>query len=245
MRGWITGFLMAWGMFLAIPCPIRPWDETARSKMMVCLPLVGGIVGGLWALAAWLLGGVPAPVRGFCLAALPWLCTGFLHLDGYMDVCDAVLSRRDLATRQKILKDSHCGAFAVIGMVLLALAQWSVWMSTDEVPLLALALVPAATRACASLAILTLRPMGTSQYAAMGQKHPAAVAALAVILLAEVALPLWQLGAAGCGPLAAAVVYALAAAWGYRQLDGISGDISGFALTLGELAGAAFVCLVR
>ena len=37
-----------------------------------------------------------------------------------MDVCDAVLSRRDLATRQKILKDSHCGAFAVICMVLLA-----------------------------------------------------------------------------------------------------------------------------
>ena len=31
------------------------------------------------------------------------------------------LSRRDLAMRQKILKDSHCGAFAVICMVLLAL----------------------------------------------------------------------------------------------------------------------------
>lgn len=57
------------------------------------------------------------------MAALPWLVTGFMHLDGYMDVCDAVLSRRELATRQRILKDSHCGAFAVIGMVLLALCS--------------------------------------------------------------------------------------------------------------------------
>lgn len=63
------------------------------------------------------------------MAALPWLVTGFMHLDGYMDVCDAVLSRRELATRQRILKDSHCGAFAVIGMVLLALCQWSVFLS--------------------------------------------------------------------------------------------------------------------
>ena len=110
MRGWIHGFFMTWGMFLSIPCPVRIWDEKARGKMMVCLPLVGAVVGGLWALAAWLLGrfACPAPVQALVLAAVPWLATGFLHLDGYMDVCDAVLSRRDLATRQKILKDSHC-----------------------------------------------------------------------------------------------------------------------------------------
>ena len=245
MNAWIVGFFMAWGMFLAIPCPYRRWDETARGQMMVCLPLVGGVVGGLWALLAWLLRGTSAPAGSFCLAVLPWLCTGFLHLDGYMDVCDAVLSRRDLATRQKILKDSHCGAFAVICVVLLALGQWSVFLSAGALPLLALALVPVTTRACASLAILLLRPMGTSQYAAMEKKQPWAVAALAVILLAAVMLPLWRLGWRGCGPLAAAAVYALAAAWGYRQLYVISGDISGFALTLGELAGAAAVCLVR
>ena len=121
---------MAWGMFLAIPCPLRRWNEKAREKMLVCLPLVGLAVGGIW-LGLYLLlrhaaiGGLYA----FLMAALPWLVTGFMHLDGYMDVCDAVLSRRELATRQRILKDSHCGAFAVIGMVLLALCQWSVFLS--------------------------------------------------------------------------------------------------------------------
>ena len=75
-----------------------------------------------------------------------------------MDVCDAVLSRRDLPRRQEILKDSHCGAFAVISMVLLALSQWSFAMAREELPLLPLLVIPAASRACAALAVLTLRP---------------------------------------------------------------------------------------
>ena len=167
MREWITAFFMACGMFLAIPCPCRRWDERARQKMLVCLPLVGLVVGGVWAGLALLLRGAPVGLRALLLAVCPWLCTGFLHLDGYMDVCDAVLSRRDLATRQRILKDSHCGAFAVICMVLLALAQWSVFLQEKNPAWLPLLLIPAATRACAGLAVMHLRPMGTSQYAAM------------------------------------------------------------------------------
>lgn len=149
MSEWLDGFSMAWGMFLAIPCPLRRWNEKAREKMLVCLPLVGLAVGGIW-LGLYLLlrhaaiGGLYA----FLMAALPWLVTGFMHLDGYMDVCDAVLSRRELATRQRILKDSHCGAFAVIGMVLLALCQWSVFLSGSAgESLWGLLLIPVATRA--------------------------------------------------------------------------------------------------
>ncbi len=248
MRGWIYGFFMTWGMFLSIPCPVRIWDEQARGKMMVCLPLVGAVVGGLWALAAWLLGRIdcPAPVQALVLAAVPWLTTGFLHLDGYMDVCDAVLSRRDLATRQKILKDSHCGAFAVIALGLLFLAQWSVFFTAGTVALLPLWMIPVATRACAGLAVVSLRPMGTSQYANLDRKGRAGrQAALVAMILLAVGLPIIRLGGAGCAPLAAAVGYGLAAWYGFRQLDGMSGDISGFALTLGELVGAAVLTLVR
>lgn len=168
MRDWICGFFMAWGMFLAIPCPRKIWSESARQKMLVCMPLAGLLAGGVWAGAWLLLRGAPGPVRAAVCAAVPWLVTGFMHLDGYMDVCDAVLSRRDLPTRQRILKDSHCGAFAVICMVLLALGQWSLFLAAEDVSWLALLLIPAATRACAGLAVLGLRPMGTSQYAAMG-----------------------------------------------------------------------------
>ena len=169
--------------------------------------------------------------------------TGFMHLDGYMDVCDAVLSRRDLATRQRILKDSHCGAFAVICMVLLAMGQWSLFLAAEDVSWLALLLIPAATRACAGLAVLGLRPMGTSQYAAMGPARGGYGAALWALLALSVGLPLWLGGS--FGPLAAAVGYGLAVWYGFRNLDGMSGDISGFALTIGELCGCGAAILWR
>ena len=142
MSDWIYGFFMAWGMFLAIPCPKKIWSESARRRMLACLPLVGLIAGGVWALCAWLGGFLPRPIGALLCAAAPWLVTGFLHLDGFMDVCDAVMSRRDMETRQRILKDSHCGAFAVICMVLLALGQWSVFLSAEGIALWPLALVP-------------------------------------------------------------------------------------------------------
>ena len=124
MSDWIYGFFMAWGMFLAIPCPKKIWRESARRRMVACLPLVGLIAGLVWAGCVWLSAFLPLPLGALLCAAAPWLVTGFLHLDGFMDVCDAVLSRRDLETRQRILKDSHCGAFAVICLVLLFLCQW-------------------------------------------------------------------------------------------------------------------------
>lgn len=242
MKLWFDGFIMAWGMFLAIPTPSHRWNEAARRHMMQCLPLIGCIIGALWALAAWLLRDAPLAIRAMILAALPWLLSGFLHLDGYMDVCDAVLSRRDLETRQRILKDSHCGAFAVIGIVLLALAQWSVLLSAARIALLPLAAIPAATRACAALAVQLLRPLGTSQYAAMTRRGLPLFPVM--MLLLAVILPAVFCGIGGFAPLAAALGYSLAAWYGVRQLGGMNGDISGFALSLGELMGAAFLILV-
>ena len=104
-------------------------------------------------------------------------------------------------------------------------------------------LIPVATRACAGLAVLLLRPMHTSQYSAMAAGRGGFVAALVLALAAAIAVPavLWG----SFAPLAAAIVYWVCAAYGVKQLDGMNGDISGFALTLGELAGVAVMTCVR
>lgn len=242
MSDWIYGFFMAWGMFLTIPCPKKIWRESARRKMLACLPLIGLIVGGIWALCAWLGSFLPQPLAALLCAAAPWLITGFMHLDGYMDVCDAVLSRRDLETRQRILKDSHCGAFAVICLALLVLCQWAVFLSAEALPLWLLTLIPAASRACAALAVLTLRPMSTSQYSAMTRGGaPVVFAAIVLAAVCGLSVLLWD----SFAPLAAAACYWLAAWYAFRQLDGMSGDVSGFALTIAELGGAAVLVLWR
>ena len=45
-----------------------------------------------------------------------------------MDVTDAVKSWRDLEKRRAILKDSHVGSFAVIGLCLLMLSQFAFFL---------------------------------------------------------------------------------------------------------------------
>lgn len=44
----LTALMMAWGTYLAIPCPYKVWDDALRPWQIVCLPPVGLIVGGLW-----------------------------------------------------------------------------------------------------------------------------------------------------------------------------------------------------
>ena len=230
---------------MSVPCPCKKWDSDLKNYMLACLPSVGLIIGLLWAAACLLLIwiGTPFLVLSFIMTFLLFALCGFMHLDGFMDVCDAVLSRRDLPERRRILKDSHCGAFAVIGMVLLACAQWSVAMANPTVPLLPLLLIPVASRACAALAVLTLRPMESSQYAAMTGKKAPYTAFAALMLAASVMVPLAVWGS--FAPLAAAVGYGAALWYACRQLGGMSGDVSGFALTLGELCGLAVLTLVR
>ena len=241
MKTQITAFFMAWGMFLSIPCPCKIWDEKARPWQLVYLPVAGLLVGALWALAAWFCRALalPALVRGAVLAAYPFLVTGFIHLDGFMDVTDAVRSCRDLPRRREILKDSHVGSFAVIGVVLLALCQTALFASAKETASLwTLVLLPAVSRCASALAVTALRSMSTSQYAA--QKKPAShIAILGVQLALCLAGGFFAGGKTALALLGCLAGYALALRRAYRSLDGMNGDISGYALTLGELCGAA------
>ena len=149
MKLWFYAFFMAWGMFLSLPCPFPRWNEKARGRMLACLPIIGILIGAVWAFAAFLLSRIacPKPVAAFVLSMLPFILTGFLHLDGFSDVCDAILSRRDLEKRRSILKDPHIGAFGVICIALLLIAQFSLFLCADKPAasfraLLPLALIP-------------------------------------------------------------------------------------------------------
>ena len=164
----ITAFFMAWGCFCAIPCPVLKWDEDARPLMIVCLPVLGLFLGCLWALCGLLVWRVPqlGAFGAALLTVVPAVLSGFIHMDGFMDCCDAILSRRDLPRRQQILKDSHVGAFAVLGVVMLFLLQFSLFLTMEmEGKVWALLFLPAVTRACSAAAVDLVTPMETSSYA--------------------------------------------------------------------------------
>ena len=245
MKTYLHAFAMCQSMFCAIPAP-QVWDEKARDKMLLFLPIVGLEIGAIWAAIAWIcrLLNLPIMIMALILSAYPYIITGFLHLDGYMDVTDAVKSWRDLERRREILKDSHVGSFAVIGIVLLMIAQFAFFASAPaDADFLILIFIPAVSRCCSALAVTGLKPMSTSQYA--GQKKPKShMVVLTVMLMASLAAGFLLCGKSGFALIGGIVGYALALRRGYKSLDGMNGDISGYALTIGELFAVAVYAFV-
>ena len=245
MKTYLHAFAMCQSMFCAIPVS-QVWDEKAKDKMLLFLPIVGLEIGILWAMLAWLCQWLQLPslVTGLILAIYPYMATGFLHLDGYMDVTDAVKSWRSLERRREILKDSHVGSFAVIGIILLILAQFAVLATASmDANFHVFIFIPAVSRCCSALAVTGLKPMSTSQYAT--QKKPVNhLVFITVMLCVFLAASFLFTGKYGFTLVGCLVGYGLALLRAYRSLQGMNGDIAGYALSIGELCAVAVYALI-
>lgn len=244
MKKLIKAFCMSFSMFCAIPTPFSHiWENSVRSLMLVMFPFVGTVIGLLWFFAAWLLEtlGCPQMFTAAILALIPYLLTGGIHLDGYMDCCDAIFSRRPLEKKREILKDSHVGSFAVIALAVLFMLSFASFASVNgDENMLALVFICMVSRACSALGVSTLRPMGHSEYAGNFQQgiSKGNIIAISVILAVSVALAYFICGADGFfSCFAVAVGYIIATAYAFKNLDGFSGDVTGFGHTIGELFG--------
>ena len=244
---WIA-FSMAQSMFCALPVPCHVWKEEARRKMLLFLPVIGLEIGFFWVLADRVLGlfGIPHLIYGLVMCAVPYLATGFVHLDGFLDVTDAIGSWRPLEKRRAILKDSHVGSIAVVGCVLLFLAGFALFASAPaEANSWCLLLVPVISRCCSAAAVLRLPPMTTSQYA---QGHemvsPRCAWVLALICLCCIIGGFWLLGKYGFVLIGGLLGYVLALRHSYGLLEGMNGDISGYCLTISELCAVAVYTLL-
>ena len=90
----IKSILIAFSMYSRIPVPQFKWEEEEYSHAISFLPLIGMVIGGL-EIGLWLLCcrfEVPVFVTSILLCLVPVVITGGFHLDGYMDVCDALSS---------------------------------------------------------------------------------------------------------------------------------------------------------
>ena len=249
MKKLLKAFCMSFSMFCAIPTPFsHVWEDSVRSLMLVVFPFVGTIIGGIWAFAAFLLDKINCPQMfgAAILALLPYLLTGGIHLDGYMDCCDAIFSRRPLEKKREILKDSHVGSFAVIALAMLFMLSFASFASrTGEAwPLIIICTV---SRACSAIGVSTLRPMSHSEYAGNFQQgiSKGNVIALCAILIVSLALSAYLFGISGIIiSLATILGYVFSTAYAFKNLDGFSGDVTGFGHTIAELCGVFALTLM-
>ncbi len=131
-----SGLLVAFGLYSALPFPQVEWKKHTMRYALGFLPLIGILVGGCeygWLLLAryWQLS---AMLYGAIAVLLPVALTGGIHLDGFVDTCDALCSYGDREKRLAILKDPHVGAFGILWIIVLLLVQFGLFAQLYEVP---------------------------------------------------------------------------------------------------------------
>ena len=227
---------VAFAMFSALPVPQFGWNEKNMRYAMCAFPLIGLVCGGLWCLCGVLPLPDMARAAAFCL--VPVAVTGGIHLDGYADTSDALSSYGDREKKLEILKDSHCGAFAVIRLCSYFVAYFGLCGSVRFTPRVGLCwtLALVLERALSGFAIASF-PLARNTGLAHTFASAADRKAVRSVLLVLAGLLCAALALLGGGAL---VLAALLVFWRYRvvsdrQFGGITGDLAGWFLQKAEL----------
>lgn len=243
MKWILETIAVAFAMFSAIPMPQFLWNEKNMRYALCAFPLVGVVCGLSWFGWAIFVKKLEVPLllqaAGFCL--FPVFITGGIHLDGYADTCDARCSYGDSQKKQEILKDPHCGAFAVIRLCsyfVLWFALCGAFVPTER-GLLCMGLGFVFSRALSGFAVATL-PLAKDT----GLAHTFASAAdqkkVRLFLLLLSGLLMFCLIVCG-RKMGAAMVIAVLVVFGYynsvakKEFGGISGDLAGWFLQKAEI----------
>lgn len=233
---------VAFAMFSAIPVPQPEWNPRNMRYALCAFPLVGAVIGLAWWAWAAVCGLLefPALLRAAGLCLLPMAVTGGIHLDGFADTSDALASCAPPERKQEILKDSHCGAFAVIRLCMYVCGDLGLCggLRVEGRALLCASAGFVLTRCLSGLSIASF-PMAKNT----GLAHTFASAAdknrVRAVLLVLAALASAVMWAASVLYGAAMTLAALAVFWHYartakQQFGGLSGDLAGWFLQRAE-----------
>ena len=253
MKKYFKGFLMAISMFTIIPLPKYEWDDEGGKNIMKFYPVIGLIVGVIWYGVFRILNLLGASIMVTTAVTLitPFILTGMLHLDGYMDVCDALLSRRDKQEKLRILKDPHTGAFAVISVIMLFILNFStlhtVISNNFNGSSVGLILIPIISRSLMGYLLLSKESMKASSLGAFfkqGTGKADKVVLLSGLIIASL-ISVFIFGIYGLimilGMILISVFLVNNAA---KEFDGMSGDSAGYGLVIAEAIGVLVLSFI-
>ena len=127
----LTPIRQAAALLTILPVPnAGPVEQRDLGRSVAWFPLIGlgvGLLGWLLAAGSGHVGSSPSAARlGAVGVLVVWsMLTGALHFDGFADVLDALGVRsRGRERMLEVMKDPHIGSFAVVGLMLVLLAQW-------------------------------------------------------------------------------------------------------------------------
>ncbi|MGN0205327.1 MAG: adenosylcobinamide-GDP ribazoletransferase [Coprococcus sp.] len=242
----MQSLIIAFAMYSKIPMPEVEWTEKNMRYAFCWFPLIGLVIGMAEAAVFQLLLFFQAGplLKGAFLTAVPLMITGGIHLDGFMDTTDARSSYGDREKKLAILKDSHVGAFAVIGCGLYLLISAGAWSEMDWQGMKVMIFVFVLERALSGLAAVNFKGarsdgMLTAFREPAGKKMVTAVLTVTIIVSAAVMAVCWPLGAV-ISMAAALLVFGGYYRMAMKEFGGNTGDLAGWFLQTSEV----FILLV-
>lgn len=217
-----------------IPLPLKvDYNEEEMAKGIKYMPLVGLLIGGLLYGLSYAMG-IFEFDRGIVNASV-WMLylgiTGGLHIDGLADTFDGIYSNRDRDKVLEIMKDSHIGAFGVLGII--AVMGFGI-LNSYYLPEAAYLVFPIVGRS------VSLLVSGRNVYArpdGMGRVFVDRCGKLemAVGMISSVLSVAWLFGIPGLIGLGFSSIIALAMARKVsRTIGGITGDTIGCSIELSQ-----------
>lgn len=239
----LQSFLIAFSMYSALPMPQADWNERNMRYVFCFFPLIGAVVGLV--LFAWVWLAQTFHIDGLLFAAvftlLPVAVTGGIHLDGYCDVSDALASHQTREKKLEILKDPHCGAFAMIALLayFLLYAGAADALQFHHTVFIELTLGLIFLRVLSGFSVCSFRCARESGLARTFADNAAKRRVRFILLVTGVLVmaaailyhPVYGLAVTLCG-LFPFFFYRFVS---YRQFGGITGDLAGWFLQLAEL----------
>ncbi len=250
----INSFFIALSMYSRIPVPRVDWEKENMRYAMCFFPMIGVVIGAVMYLAGWLLDktSVGGLFRGVVFTLIPIIITGGIHMDGFMDTMDALGSWGDREKKLEILKDSHAGAFAILGMGCYLMWSVAVWSELPAEVLRVCGVSFVLSRALSGFSVVTFPAARNSGLLKMfqdgAQKKVVRITmclyvAAAVIMMA--AMDARAMTGAVTGAMIAFLYYVMVSR---KQFGGVTGDLAGFFLETAELAmftGILVTCIGR
>ncbi|WP_136255222.1 adenosylcobinamide-GDP ribazoletransferase [Onishia niordana] len=237
MKEALFGTLLAIQFLTRVPVPVVcPWTPGTRRWAARAYPLVGVLLGGLVAaIGVALQPLLPTPMLALLLLSLWVALSGGLHLDGLMDLADALGSNAPLERRWAIMKDSQIGSFAMLALIFqLAWKAMLLWALLEAgaspwwlVPIAALGRLGGV---CLLVCMPAARPEGLAHawQQSLGGRDLVLAALLPLLGLLVISGMAWLVA----GLAIFIIIYGLAVR---RAFGGINGDIVGAAIEGGEL----------
>lgn len=250
----INSFFIALSMYSRIPVPRVDWEKENMRYAMCFFPMIGVVIGAVMYLAGWLLDktSVGGLFRGVVFTLIPIIITGGIHMDGFMDTMDALGSWGDREKKLEILKDSHAGAFAILGMGCYLMWSVAVWSELPAEVLRVCGVSFVLSRALSGFSVVTFPAARNSGLLKMFQDG-AQKKVVRITMCLYVAAAVIMMAAMNARAMTGAVTGVMIAFLYYivvsrKQFGGVTGDLAGFFLETAELAmftGILVTCIGR